>query len=84
MAEFEKVAEIEKNSQENVEKQFEAAVQERRTAAKELVDQGTDYPKIKKALKDGHISKKQYDKMPDGLLLGIIKKGGNKKTKVKK
>ena len=37
-------------------------------------------PKIKKALKDGHISKKQYDKMPDGLLLGIIKKGGNKKT----
>jgi len=37
-------------------------------------------PKIQKALKDGTISKKQYDKMPDGLLLGIIKKGGNKGT----
>tara|TARA_R110000851_G_scaffold53294_1_gene126402 strand:- start:278 stop:499 length:222 start_codon:yes stop_codon:yes gene_type:complete len=38
-------------------------------------------PKIQKALKDGLISQKQYDKMPEGLLLGIIKKGGNKGTK---
>ena len=38
-------------------------------------------PKIQKALKDGTISKKQYEKMPDGLLLGIIKRGGNKGTK---
>ena len=38
-------------------------------------------PKILKAVKDGLISKKQYDKMPEGLLLGIIKRGGNKGTK---
>ena len=31
-------------------------------------------PKIKKALKDGVISQKQYDKLSDGLLLGIIQK----------
>ena len=29
--------------------------------------------KIKKALKDKVITKKQYDKLPDALLLGIIK-----------
>ena len=31
-------------------------------------------PTIKKAFKDGVISKGQYEKMNDGLLLGIIKK----------
>ena len=31
-------------------------------------------PKIQKAYKDGKITKKQYDKLSDGLLLGIIKK----------
>tara|TARA_R110002126_G_scaffold66050_3_gene168021 strand:- start:1133 stop:1282 length:150 start_codon:yes stop_codon:yes gene_type:complete len=36
-------------------------------------------PKIKKALKDKVITKKQYDKLPDALLLGIIKS----KTKTK-
>ena len=35
-------------------------------------------PKIKKALKDGQITKKQYDKLPDALLLGIVKKGDAK------
>ena len=35
-------------------------------------------PKIVKALKDGQISKKQYEKMPEALLLGIIKKGDKK------
>tara|TARA_R110002096_G_scaffold5794_1_gene26662 strand:- start:64 stop:246 length:183 start_codon:yes stop_codon:yes gene_type:complete len=48
-------------------------------------------PKIQKAFKDGVISKGQYDKLSDGLLLGIIKKKGGKapakakdKTKAKK
>lgn len=44
-------------------------------------------PKIQKAYKDGVISKGQYDKLSDGLLLGIIKKkgggGGNKETRKK-
>ena len=31
-------------------------------------------PTIQKAFKDGMISKGQYDKLSDGLLLGIIKK----------
>ena len=31
-------------------------------------------PTIQKAYKDGTISKGQYDKLSDGLLLGIIKK----------
>tara|TARA_R110001592_G_scaffold103962_1_gene292596 strand:+ start:985 stop:1188 length:204 start_codon:yes stop_codon:yes gene_type:complete len=35
-------------------------------------------PKIKKALKDGQITKKQYNKLPDALLLGIVKKGDAK------
>ena len=35
-------------------------------------------PKIRKALKDGQITKKQYDKLPDALLLGIVKKGDSK------
>ena len=38
-------------------------------------------PKIQKAYKDGTITKKQYDKLSDGLLLGIIsKKKSGKKT----
>lgn len=44
-------------------------------------------PKIQKAYKDGVISKGQYDKLSDGLLLGIIKKkgskGGKKETRKK-
>jgi hypothetical protein len=38
----------------------------------------SDNPKIKAALKSGKISKKQYDKLPDALLLGIAKKGDAK------
>ena len=43
-------------------------------------------PTIKKAYKDGVISKGQYDKLSDGLLLGIIKKKGKgtKKGEVRK
>lgn len=45
-------------------------------------------PTIKKAFKDGVITKGQYDKLSDGLLLGIIKKkkggGGTKKGEVRK
>ena len=33
---------------------------------------------VLKALKSGKISKKQYDKLPDALLLGIAKKGDAK------
>ena len=33
---------------------------------------------VLKALKDGKITKRQYDKLPDGLLLGIAKKGDAK------
>tara|TARA_R110000803_G_scaffold53278_3_gene109289 strand:- start:256 stop:585 length:330 start_codon:yes stop_codon:yes gene_type:complete len=42
----------------------------------------SDNPKIQKAFKDGVITKGQYDKLSDGLLLGIIKKksGGAKST----
>ena len=29
-------------------------------------------------MKDGQITKKQYDKLPDALLLGIVKKGDSK------
>ena len=35
-------------------------------------------PKILKALKDGKISQKQYDKLPEALLMGIVKKGDKK------
>ncbi len=35
-------------------------------------------PTIIKALKSGKISKKQYEKLPDSLLLGIAKKGDKK------
>ena len=38
---------------------------------------------LKKAVKDGLISQKQYDKMPEALLMGIIKRGGNKGKKSK-
>tara|TARA_R110000787_G_scaffold245704_1_gene351519 strand:- start:168 stop:446 length:279 start_codon:yes stop_codon:yes gene_type:complete len=43
-------------------------------------------PTIQKAFKDGKITKGQYDKLPDALLLGIIKKkgGGTKKGEVRK
>jgi len=44
----------------------------------------SDNPKIQKAFKDGVITKGQYDKLSDGLLLGIIKKkGGGAKPKAK-
>ena len=41
---------------------------------------------LQKAVKDGLISQKQYDKMPEALLMGIVKRGGNagKKKKHKK
>ena len=42
---------------------------------------------VLKALKDGKISKKQYDKLPDALLIGIARKGdakGGVKEKRKK
>ena len=32
----------------------------------------SDNPKIKKALKDGKINQKQYDKLPEKLLVGIV------------
>ncbi len=32
---------------------------------------------LKKAVKDGLITQKQYDKMPEKLLMGIVKRGGN-------
>ena len=44
-------------------------------------------PVIKKAYKDGVITKGQYEKLSDGLLKGIIakkKKGGTKKGEVRK
>lgn len=42
---------------------------------------------LKKALKDGHLTQKQYDKLPVKLLEGIVKskkKGGGKKAPAKK
>mgnify|MGYP003659493042 FL=1 len=43
-------------------------------------------PTIQKAYKDGKITKGQYEKLGDALLLGIIKKknGGTKKGQVRK
>jgi|TARA_R100001086_G_scaffold220550_1_gene137463 hypothetical protein len=35
-------------------------------------------PIIKKALKSGKISQKQYERLPEALLLGIAKKGDKK------
>lgn len=40
-------------------------------------------PTIQKAYKDGVITKGQYDKLSDGLLLGIIKKKGKKPVEKK-
>jgi len=40
-------------------------------------------PKIQKAYKDGVITKGQYEKLSDGLLLGIIKKKGGKSSPMK-
>ena len=40
---------------------------------------------LQKAVKDGLISQKQYDKMPEALLMGIVKRGGNSgKKKMRK
>ena len=39
--------------------------------------------KLKKAVKDGIITQKQYDKLPEAMLLGLVKKGGNKGKKGK-
>lgn len=44
-----KLSEFEKQAQENVTRQFEAAVQERRNAALDLVNKGDSFPSIKKA-----------------------------------
>lgn len=45
-----KISEIEKNAQENISRQFEAAVSERRNATKALIDQeNSQFPRIKKA-----------------------------------
>jgi len=44
-------------------------------------------PIIKQGLKSGHITRKQYDKLPDKLLVGIINKkkgGGPAKKPMKK
>lgn len=38
-------------------------------------------PTIQKAYKDGMITKGQYEKLSDGLLLGIIKKKGSSNSK---
>ncbi len=42
---------------------------------------GKSNPTLKKAVKDGKITQKQLDKMPEKLLLGLVKKGGNGKKK---
>jgi len=44
-----KIADIEKFSEDNANKQFEAAVSERRQAAKQLIDSSQNFPMIKKA-----------------------------------
>ncbi len=44
-----KISAIEKNSQDNISKQFEAAVSERRLAVTELVDKSPEFSRIKKA-----------------------------------
>ena len=38
---------------------------------------------LKKAVKDGKITQKQLDKMPEKLLIGLVKKGGNGAKKKK-
>ena len=42
------------------------------------------HEKISKAVKDGLLTQKQHDKMPAGLLLGIIARGGNSGKKKSK
>jgi len=44
-----KLTEVEKTIEENISKQFDAAVQERRLAAAELINTSTEFPRIKKA-----------------------------------
>ena len=39
---------------------------------------------LKKAVKDGLITQKQYDKLPEKMLLGLVKAGGNKNLKNRK
>lgn len=43
-----KISEMEKGAEENLTRQFDAAVQERRTATAELISQSPDFPRIKK------------------------------------
>tara|TARA_R100001086_G_scaffold248293_2_gene184868 strand:- start:170 stop:352 length:183 start_codon:yes stop_codon:yes gene_type:complete len=38
---------------------------------------------LKKAVKDGKITQKQLDKMPEKMLIGLVKKGGNGAKKKK-
>lgn len=46
-----------------------------------IISMPSKNPKIQKAYKDGVITKGQYDKLSDGLLLGIIKKKGSSNSK---
>ena len=39
---------------------------------------------LKEAVKDGKISQKQLEKMPEKMLIGLVKKGGNQGTKKKR
>jgi hypothetical protein len=39
---------------------------------------------LKKAVKDGLITQKQYDKMPEKMLEGLVKAGGNKGLQAKR
>ena len=45
---------------------------------------GKDNAMLKKAVKDGKITQKQLDKMPEKMLIGLVKKGGNGAKKKKK
>ena len=44
---------------------------------------GKNNATLKKAVKDGKITQKQLDKMPEKMLLGLVKKGGNGAKKKK-
>jgi hypothetical protein len=44
-----KISDIEKTTEENISKQFEAAVQERRLATQDLIEKSENFPRIKKA-----------------------------------
>jgi hypothetical protein len=39
---------------------------------------------LKKAVKDGLITQKQYDKLPEKMLNGLVKAGGNKGMQAKR